>query len=215
MQTESAAAAVAVDDDWVFEYVGNLFATRGYDIATDSDARRILDTQLPIWRRKLAQAGLGLNEDRAADVAFNFAGVRVQGGAARIYEFFAEFLKNNPANPRPAEPAPRRGWACKHCGGLGVIVAPVHNRDGRRKDAAFRCVCDSGARYAATATASAEILEFGASIQDEDRELARFWFSLMGLDYDQAGEEVLLAAGRQRLREMMAEVRGERRGRRA
>lgn len=207
-EDEDKAAAVAVSDRWAFDYVAALFLNRGYDTVTDADARRVLESQLPNWRRKLAAAGLATNEDRAADVAFHFAGVRVHGGAARIYEHFVEFLKERPwVESKPIDPAPRRGWTCQHCGGLGAIVVQVRNGAGRRKDAAFRCVCDSGNRYAGTPMADSDILAAGKAAQDDDHAVARFWYGQMGLNYDQDDEQTLLAGARQRFRAMFAEMR--------
>ncbi|CAB5207056.1 hypothetical protein UFOVP184_20 [uncultured Caudovirales phage] len=167
-------------NDWVAEYVTQLFVNRGYDPSADEAAENIVATQWPNWKRLIVKTGLNSDRQLAEDVAFEFASKRVQGGAARIYEFFADYVSGRPQPIREyQEERNLAGEDCDTCGNLGVIMAETS-----RGQCAFGCRCMNAMKYAGIPKASDDQLR--SAWQDRRREADRLrsWALERGIEVD-------------------------------
>lgn len=185
--------------DWTLAYVSELFLNRGYD-PEDSRYQAVVASQASHWRRLIARYGLAGNENEASNVAFEFAMVHIEGGAARIFEAFATFMAKRPKPDRlDTDPSPAPS-SCGCCGGLGVIVGPGRSKAGKPMECAWRCRCTNGIRYAGIPPADGAMMDHGRNQQIEAAERARAWYAELGGDFDNDPPEYLMALARERFR---------------
>ena len=149
-------------DPWVGPYVNRLFTTRGVSV---EEASEMIGLQWDNWKRLLAETGLMQSQKAANEVAYAFSQTRVVGGAGRIFEHFAAFVKQGTSavrefhEERSAIPA---GYSCDACEGMGVVMVPMENmKTGEINDKAFSCTCDVGrVKFGGVPAALPEMLEF-------------------------------------------------------
>lgn len=172
---------------WANPFVQGLFSQRGFNPLSE-EISGLIEGQWSNWKRLLIDSGLAHDRETAEQIAYKFASHKVIGGAGRIFENFAEFLNSKPKAVREFEEsrylAPVDS-GCEICEGEGVVMAPVVNREGRQKNAAFGCSCQLGrTRYGGIPAATPEILEWKQGKNRAEREKDREYQKGLGLDPD-------------------------------
>lgn len=149
-------------DPWVSPYVNRLFTSRGVGV---EEAKELIDLQWDNWKRLLADCGLLQNQKAANDVAYAFAQTRVIGGAGRIFEHFAAFVKDKPQAVREfyeERATIAEGKPCDICECMGIVMIPMENlKTGEVNDKAFSCSCSVGrVKFGGVPAASPEMLDY-------------------------------------------------------
>ena len=169
---------------FVRHYVEQIFVNKGYDPVLDEEVAKTFEAQWDHWKRFMVQSGLNADELLAENVAYEFATKRLVGGSARIFEHFAEFVKNRPKAVADHEFATQKGYEseeCQYCEGIGAVVLPVVHKD-VTSDRAFACVCNNALKFSGVPTANSVALRYVLRRQREQEERLRMWCEARGLD---------------------------------
>ena len=167
-------------ETWVATYVQQLFIQRGYDPNADDAAAAVFDAQWDNWKRLIVKTGLNNDRGMADDVAFEFSSKRVVGGAARIYETFADFVCGRPQPVREFQEARDHSKEdCDTCGNIGVIMVET-----ARGQHAYGCRCMNAIKYAGIPKATPDQLAQAWREQREEADRLRTWAMDRGMDYD-------------------------------
>jgi hypothetical protein len=172
-------------EPWVRGWVQSLFSQRGIPL---DDSQEIIGLQWENWKRLLFENGLIQNQRLASQVAYSFSTHRVIGGAGRIFEHFAAFIAEKPAELREEAEARYEipdGHKCRICDNLGVVMVPVvRHKDGeiRRTKKAFACTCEIGKnRYSGLIMINSEIADARLAEEKIEFRNACDWLESRGL----------------------------------
>jgi len=174
-------------NDWVKPYVESLFKKRGYSPEKE-EVFDVVEEQWTDWKRLLVQSGLNSDKNLADDVAYEFATKRVIGGAARIFEHFADFVLGKPKQVRESIEDKYRvksNVKCQRCDGRGVVIVPITQTiDGedRTSQRAFKCECEASMAYASLQMATPEMLDYAKRKNGEENQRLYEWSRANGLD---------------------------------
>lgn len=147
--------------EWVGGFIESLYEFRGWRIESDEVAS-LLDRQGESWRRLMVQSGLNADQVRAEEVAFEFGKVKVIGGAGRLFESFASFLRQNPKLGERAvnSPSALPPAFCEDCDNRGYLDVPmISMKTKERYTRAHKCSCLHGVKYAGLPAAMPEMIE--------------------------------------------------------
>ena len=173
-----------VVNSFVRSFVEQIFINKGYDPVLDEEVSKTFEAQWDHWKRFMVQAGLNADEHFAENVAYEFATKRLVGGAARIFEHFADFVRNRPKAVAEHEIANQKGYEseeCQYCDGIGCVSVPVEYK-GQTSNRSFACVCNNALKYAGIQVASSEMLRYVLQKQRQREEDLRMWCEARGLD---------------------------------
>ncbi|CAB5237964.1 hypothetical protein UFOVP142_48 [uncultured Caudovirales phage] len=158
-------------NDWVVEYVVNLFLAKGYNMQSE-EMQGLLTLQINDWKRFMVKSGLNADSFLADEVAFEFRCKKIEGGAGRLFEQFASFVNSRPKTLREKEYSDQvqsQSQTCDVCGAKGWLDVNHVRRDGEIRRVTRRCVCLSGMKYASLQQASPD--EIRSAFEDDRREL--------------------------------------------
>lgn len=173
-----------VVNSFVRGFVEQVFINKGYDPVLDEEVSKTFEAQWDHWKRFMVQSGLNADERLADDVAYEFATKRLVGGAARIFEHFAEFHRNRPKAVAEREFAVQKVYeseSCQYCDGLGCVSVPVEYK-GKTSNRSHACVCGNALKYAGVPVATGEMLRYVLRQQRQREENLRAWCEARGLD---------------------------------
>lgn len=173
-----------VVNSFVRSYVEQIFVNKGYDPVLDEEVSKTFEAQWDHWKRFMVQSGLNADELLADDVAYEFATKRLVGGAARIFEHFAEFYKNRPKAVAAREFETQKCYeseTCQYCDGIGCVSVPVEYK-GQTSNRSCACVCNNALKYAGVPVATGEMLRYVLQKQRQREVDLRMWCEARGLD---------------------------------
>lgn len=173
-----------VVNSFVRHYVEQVFINKGYDPVLDEEVSKTFEAQWDHWKRFMVQSGLNADERLADDVAYEFATKRLVGGAARIFEHFAEFHRNRPKAVAEREFAVQKVYeseSCQYCDGFGCVSVPVEFK-GKTSRRSHACVCSNALKYAGVPVATSDMLRYVLREQRQREEHLRMWCEARGLD---------------------------------
>jgi hypothetical protein len=173
-----------VVNSFVRGYVEQIFINKGYDPVLDEEISKTFEAQWDHWKRFMVQAGLNADEHFAENVAYEFATKRLVGGAARIFEHFADFVRNRPKAVAQHEIANQKGYEseeCQYCDGIGCVSVPVEYKE-QTSNRSFACVCNNALKYAGVQVANSEMLRYVLQKQRQREQHLLMWCEARGLD---------------------------------